>query len=280
MFKKLISSLPEQPTLSNQSELLSTSPKSRKRLYAVLTLVAVVVIAVAFFIPKSAAAIPLSLNYQVGEKLVYTTTETVTTPVGNITKTGSINSTSSLEVVDFDGEYYTLNKTIDLMLDKPSSISMIEKINKTGYARYFLPGGTAALFGNTSSNPVLASLLSKPDAKVGDIWQIPLNSGSSTIGTTGDLTLTFADIQEITVPAGTYKIFRIDIASNNLNSHVDVSAGRSDTSMSFSGSIYLEYGTCRQIKSDIQIITTTQSTFMNYSISYNSQMTLTQHIKA
>jgi len=272
MFKNLISSSPEQH---------STSSKSRKRLYVVLALAAVAVIAVAFFIPKGAAAIPLGLNYQVGEKLVYTTTETITTPLGNITKTGTINSTYSLEVVDFDGEYYTLNKTIEILLDKPTSISLIERINKnkTGYAKYFLPGETAALFGNSSSNPVLAALLSKPDAKVGDTWQIPLNSGNSTFGTTGDLTLTFADIQEITVPAGTYKVFRIDVTSNNLNSHVEISAGRSNTSMSFSGSIYLEYGTCRQIKADVQITATTQSTLLNSSISYNSQMALTQHIK-
>jgi len=270
MFKNFISSLPEQH---------STSSKSRKSLYAVLALVAVAVIAVAFFIPKSSAAIPLGLNYQVGERLVYTTTETVTTPTGNITKAGSINSTSILEVVDFDGEYYTLNKTIEIPLDKPTSISLIEKINKTGYAKYFLPGETAALFGNSSSNPVLAALLSKADAKVGDTWQIPLTSGNSTFGTTGDLTLTFANIQEITVPAGTYKVFRIDVTSNNLNSHVEISAGKSDTSMSFSGSIYLEYGTCRQIKSDVQITITTQSTLLNSSISYNSQMALSQHIK-
>ncbi|MFA5366249.1 MAG: hypothetical protein WC325_13795 [Candidatus Bathyarchaeia archaeon] len=42
MFKDLVSSLPEQH---------STSSKSRRRLYAVLALAAVVVIAVAFFIP-------------------------------------------------------------------------------------------------------------------------------------------------------------------------------------------------------------------------------------
>ena len=284
MFSKVNSVPSETPNSPDQPTLRPTGFKRfGKKLYAATALIAVVIIAIALLIPQGAATIPLSLNYQVGEKMIYEATETITGPVGNITNTGSINSSSSLEVTNFDGEYYTLNRTITIapttMQENPVSISFIERINKTGYAKYFLPGQTASLFGNTTSNPVLETLLSKPDAKVGDTWQIPLNTGNSTIGTTGEMTLKFADIQEITVPAGTYKIFRIDISSNNLSSHIKNSAGTSDTTMSFSGSIYLEYGTCRQIKSDVQISVTIQSTLLNSTISYSSQMKLLQHMK-
>jgi len=280
MFSKVSSSPSETPNSPDQSTLHSTGfKKSRNKLYAIPALIAVVIIAIALLIPQGAAIIPLSLNYQVGEKMLYNTTENITAPVGNITKTESINSTSSVEVIDFDGEYYTLNRTITTMLESPLSVSIIERLNKTGYARYFLPGETASLFGNASSNPVLAALLSNPEAKVGDTWQIPLNSGNATYGTTGNLTLIFAGIQDMTVPAGTYRVFRIDISSSNLASHVETNAGTSDTTMSFTGSIYLEYETCRQIKSDIQISVSMQSTLLNSSISYSSQMTLVQHIK-
>ena len=284
MFRKLNSVPSETPNPPNQPTLSSTSLKRfGKKLYAITALIAVVLIAIALLIPQGAAIIPLSLNYQVGEKMIYQATETITGPVGNITNTGSINSSSSLEVTDFDGEYYTLNRTINVtpttMQESPMSISFIEKINKTGYVRYFLPGETASLFGKTNSNPVLAALISNPEAKVGDSWQIPLNTGNSTIGTTGELTLKFVDIKEITVPAGTYKIFRIDISTNNLSSHIKNSAGTSDTTMSFSGSMYLEYGTCRQIKSDLQISVTIQSTLLNSTISYSAQMELLQHLK-
>jgi hypothetical protein len=207
--------------------------------------------------------------------MVYLTTET-----GQLSNNSmSMNSTSTLKVVSFDGEYYTLNHTITTMLNRPISVSLTEKINRTGYARYMLPGDVENLFGNASSNPVLATLLSKPEAKVGDTWQIPLESGNATFGTTGSLTLTFADIEDVTVPAGTYKVVKINVASDDLASHVKISEGSSDSTMSFSGSIYLEYGSCRQIKSDIQINMTIQSTILNSSMSYSSQMTLTEHNK-
>ena len=269
----------ENPSSADQPSTHSTGHRFGKKIYAVaaIILVAVVVIAV-FFVPRGATdSIPLSLNYEVGEEMVYNTTETGQS--GQFNSTSSINSMSTLKVVSFDGDYYTLNHTITTMLNRPISVSMIERINKTGYARYFLPGTTENLFGNTSSNPVLAALLSKPEAKVGDTWQIPLDTGNSTMGTTGSLTLTFAGIQDLTVPAGAYRVFRIDVSSSNLASHVEISEGKSDTTMSFTGSIYMEYGTCRQIKSYIQISMAIQSTVLNSSMSYSSQMTLTQHLK-
>ena len=268
----------EKPSLTDQPAI-SSGRRFGKKVYAIamIILVAVVVIA-AFSIPRGTGdSIPLSLNYQVGEEMVYNTTETGQS--GQLNSTSSLHSTSTLKVVSFDGEYYTLNRTITTMLNRPISVSMTEKINKTGYAKYFLPGNTQNLFGNSSSNPVLAALLSNPEAKIGDTWQIPLNTGNSTRGTAGSLTLTFAGIQDLTVPAGTYRVFRIDVSSSNLASHVDIPEGKSDTEMSFTGSMYMEYGTCRQIKSDVQASMTIQSTALNSSLSYSSHMTLVQHIK-
>jgi hypothetical protein len=144
---------------------------------------------------------------------------------------------------------------------------------------YFLPGQAQNLFGDTSTNPILAALLSKPEARVGDTWEIPLKSGNLTWGTMGSLTLTFAGIQDLTVPAGVYRVFRIDVSSSNLASHVEFSEGKSDTTMSFIGTIFLEYGSCRQIKSDVRTFMTIQSTVVNSSMSYASQMTLVQHVK-
>jgi hypothetical protein len=220
--------------------------------------------------------IPLSLNYQVGEEMIY-----VTTDMGQSGFNGTMNqnSTFTLKVVSFDGEYYTLNRTITLILNHPVSFSLIERINKTGYAMYFLPGQAQNLFGDTSTNPILAALLSKPEARVGDTWEIPLKSGNLTWGTMGSLTLTFAGIQDLTVPAGVYRVFRIDVSSSNLASHVEFSEGKSDTTMSFIGTIFLEYGSCRQIKSDVRTFMTIQSTVVNSSMSYASQMTLVQHVK-
>jgi hypothetical protein len=269
------------------NEISTGIKSSKKKCYALAVVITIAVVATALLIPQGLGnSIPLSLDYQVGEKMIYNTTE----QVEQNENSGNITSTSSLEVVDFDGEYYTLNHTITTILESPFTVSFIEKVNKTGYASYFIPGETENLFGNTSSNPVLAALLSKPEAKVGDTWQIPLATGNSTIGTTGNLTLTFGNIEDFTVPAGTYRVFRIDIASNDLTAYSKIPGNNSipeasediTTSIinvSFSGHIYLEYGTCRQIKSDVQIAMALQSELLNSNINYSSHMTLTQHIK-
>jgi len=274
-----MTNVPSSEKPSSTDQPLTQSPRHRigKKIYAIaaIILVAVVVTAV-FFVPRGAAdSIPLSLNYEVGEEMVYETTETGQS--GQLNSTSSLNSTSTLKVVSFDGEHYTLNRTVTTMLNRPISVSITERINKTGYATYFLPGNTQNLFGNKSSNPVLAALLSKPDAKVGDTWQIPLDTGNSTRGTMGSLTLTFAGIQDVTVPAGAYRVFRIDVSSNNLASHVDIPEGKSDTTMNFTGSIFLEYGSCRQIKSDVQMSIAIKSTVLNSTMTLSSQMILVQH---
>lgn len=273
--------------IENTPSLIPSS-KSRRKLYLVAGILAIMCIfGAVFLVPQgSGSSIPLSLNYRVGEKMIYNTYETVsqTDQANYPTSPQTINSTATTEIVDFDGKTYTLNHTTTTMLDDPITISFIEKIDRTGYVNYLLPGKTESLFGNRSSNPVLSALLSKPDAKLGDRWQISLNSGNSTIGTTGDLTLLFKSIQDISVPAGKYKAVQIDISSNNLESHTMLPGNEtipgapgsitSHTTMNFSGQIYLEYGTCRQIKSEMQISIVTQSTLLNSTISYSSSMEL------
>jgi hypothetical protein len=273
---------PDQ-TDSNSLEI----KRSKRKFYAIVAVIAVTVLAMAFLIPRGLGnSIPLNLKYQVGEKMIYNTKE----QVKQNTNAGNITSTSSLEVIDFDGEFYTLNRSLNTNIGGTYPISYIEKVNKTGYASYFLPGETEHLFGNTSSNPVLAALLSKPEAKIGDTWEIPLNTGNLTIGTTGKLALTFRDIEDLQVPAGTYKVFRIDISSNDLTSYTRILGNTSipeapayittsNINVAFNGQLYLEYGTCRQIKSDVQIDLTIQSEVLNYSISCFSTTTLTEHIK-
>jgi len=268
-----------------------------KKLYALAAIIVVAVIAVALLVPQGAATIPLSVEYTVGEKMIYNTTETVTfqpdntaMPAdysGQISNTIDINSTAIVEVLDCDGEYYTLNHTVTGTLGHtPVSISFIEKMNKTGYTGYFLPGGTQQLVtSNMSNNPFVTALLDKPEVKVGDTWQIPLSSGNSNVSITGALTIKFGGIQEITVPAGTYRVFKIDVSSSDFTMGVKLSTSANSTiapfttNMSISGQIYIEYGTCRQIQSNMQMISSTQAVGASATISTSAQTTLVQHIK-
>jgi hypothetical protein len=269
-----------------------------KKLYVVAAIVAVVVVAVALFIPQGAATIPLNVNYEVGEKMVYDTTMTLSFNdpglTGSYAVMGWFNDTSvsskqTVEVIAFDGEYYTLNQTTTMMLfDKPLRFSMIQRMNKTGCSTYlFNVGGTEQEIPATSfdSNSYLTQLLNKSEVKVGDSIEVPFPSAVSSISMTGGLTMTFRGIEDITVPAGTYKVFRIDIKSHDLSMSYNPSMTTmgmnltSKTDIDLSYQIYMEYGTLRQIKSTMQETVALQSSMVNYTMSLSTDMTLNEHVK-
>jgi hypothetical protein len=301
VFSKFNTAPLENPNSPDQPALHSAGLKRfGKKLYAItFALIAVVIIAIALLIPQGAASIPLNVNYTVGEKMIYNTAITGTFEVYNSTSPSmmgqppnnvSVNAKQSIEVTDFDGEYYTLNHTTTMMLnDKPFSFSTLEKMNKTGYSAYiFNLGNTTQEIPNTSitSNSYLTQLLNKPEVKVGDSINVP-----SSMGLTGDLTITFRGIEDLTVPAGTYKVFRIDMTSNNLNMSFHPSIGNSsinvpttiNMNIDMNYQVYMEYGTMRLIKSTMQETVAHQSTYysttINYTMHLTMDMTLNQHIK-
>ena len=262
----------------------------------------IAVIATALLTPRGIAIIPLSVNYTVGEKMIYNTTETMTTQVYNTTvaagQTGptpstiGYNSTESVEVVDFDGEYYTLNHTVTLIMEQwsPMPFSFVETVNKTGFSSYFSSVGTQRLVFNASSDPLssysfISALLARPEVKVGETWQVPMSTGNPSFGITGNLTVTFGGIQDITVPAGTYEVFKIDFSSNNLSMNLNFPPNATGTNvpttlnMSISGQKYLEYKTCREIESNIEMTHSYEVGELNVYCNCSSQTKLVQHLQ-
>lgn len=264
-----------------------------KKLYAVVAIIVVAVIAVALLVPQGVATIPLGVEYTIGEKMVYNMVETITTENANSSLASggllekSINSTETVEVLDFDGEYYILNHTLTLELgDSSTAVSFIEKMNKTGYTGYFsLEGSGEVLVSNMTTDPFATVLLDKPEVKVGDSWQVPVNSGNSNVSLAGEMTITFGGVQEITVPAGTYEVFKVDTYSDlNMSIKTPTSGNYSSQpftiNMFISGQTYIEYGTCRRIESNMQIIQKTpQAVGTSPTISVSAKTTLVQHIK-
>jgi hypothetical protein len=293
----------ESPSSIGQ-ENKSSAPKrrlsGRKIYFMMFAIIAILILAVTLLIPQGAASIPLNVNYTVGEKMVYDATMTSSFQYGNsdlptgitsqLPNNTSINMQQTIEVTGFDGEYYTLNHTMTLSTNsKPLSISLTEKMNKTGYSAYLLNfGSTQQEIPNNgvTSTSYLAQLLSKPEVKVGDSVEVPFPSGNSSIGITGDLTMTFKGIQDLTVPAGTFKVFRIDITSNNLKMNYNSPMGSLSNftpanitvNLDMSSQMYIEYGTMRQIKSNMQETVSIQSATLNYGMSTNMDMTLVEHI--
>lgn len=299
----LLAMPPESPLTVEQPPIQPAKRRFGKKLYAVLAvLVIVIIVSAAFFIPQgTTATIPLKVDYVVGEKMVYDSTVTVNFDLGSslgvpLTAPNSttMNIGQTIEVTGFDGENYFLNHTMTMnVLDRPVSVSMIEKMNKTGYSTYLLDLGSIQQeipSNGLGSNTFLAQLLSKPEVKVGDTVTIPFPSigTSQYVQTTGDLTMKFSGVEDLTVPAGTYRVFKIDITSNNLKMTLNTPTDNStlaaiptnlSMNLDLNYQIYLEYGTLRQIKSTMQETAGFQSSILNMTAQMGMDMTLTQHIK-
>jgi hypothetical protein len=289
---------------SSNEQPISSSPVKRrwlgKKFFALVAITAVAIIAVALFVPLGQAVIPLNVDYTVGEKMVYDSTITASYDNAPSATTGfsaimpkntTINSQQTIEVTGFDGEYYTLNHTMTMNLsNRPITISMIEKMNKTGYSAYLLNLGSSQQEipnNGFTSTSYLAQLLNQPEVKVGDSVNVPFPTGNSSLGITGDLKMTFKGIEDLTVPAGTYKVFRIDITGNDLKmNYQSPLRGLSNFTplnitigMDMNYQIYMEYGTMRQIKASMQESISTQSSTMNYGMKMSMDMTLIEHTK-
>lgn len=291
MYLKVNSVPPQEPTLPDQPTAAQAPPKrSKLKLNALFaTVLAVAIIIVALLAAPSEATIPLSVNYQVGEKMVYDANISMEMQTSNMPSvsplTGlspgkiSTNATITTDVLSFDGETYTLNQTTTIdVLGTVQSIALTQRVNKTGFSTYMINSPASSSSYSLGSNAVLNSLLDKPDVKVGESVQVSMP------GLKGNLTLTFGGIKDITVPAGTYKAYKVSLSGDNLSadSQIPQELGGSSiqVSMSMNGEMYIEYGTGRQIQCSMQSTTTSTVAQASISMDMAYQMTLTQHILA
>jgi len=271
--------------------------KDRKFLYILLAavlVISIIGIGVYALLPKGTLDTgTLSVNYVIGEKMVYSSTNSVANQVGNQpidTITGSppttYNSTTTYEVVGFDGETYRLNLTLftkiqNSTFDLPAITTTVDKEE---WYHDLLPSMAPQLFNNVSSNPTLEAVLAN-QVNVGDSWTFPVNTGNSSLGLTGELTLKFAEIQQITVPAGTYTALRIELTSSDLILNADpqylnaIHLNLPNVSLRLTGKAYLEQGTCRLLKSElIQETTSLQAASTSKTVIY-SEKVLIEHTK-
>ncbi len=235
MLNKIYAVASGNPSTDNQAPNSAGFRRFGRKIYAILAVIVIVIVAVAFLFPQGVAAIPLTADYQVGERMVYNTVITGTS-IGSLSNM-TIDSTQTVDVVDFDGEFYKLNHTTAMeILGKP--FNLLEKMNKTGYSTFMLNlGDSSQAFTSTgiSGDSYLTQLLNKSEVKVGDSITVPYPSAVSSVGIKGDLTVTFEGIEDITVPAGTYKVVRVSITTDNIRMEIpNVNlSGTTDMSYSF-----------------------------------------------
>jgi hypothetical protein len=253
---------------------------THKKSYALLAGLSVIVVIVAVLLVPHGSAPPssdstspiqLSLNYAVGQHMVYTTTTKVVTnqmdnTLDEITGSYTSNSTVRLDVLSFDGQTYHINETTEIEGFTLSLPPLILNVSKTSYYNNFIAPGAPLVFYNSSSNPTISAYLAQSSVNVGDVWTIPVSTGNSSLGLTGEMALKFTGFQEITVPAGTCKTFKIDVSSGNLTVHYDPAyldsihvALDGNYTLRLSGTTYLEQNTCRLIKSELTQYGTQQS---------------------
>jgi hypothetical protein len=236
-------------------DVMSTFLKRFGKTMAIaISILVIVLAALAFLIPTGAATIPLISTYTVGETLIYQTTQTRTSgDVDFQTSHQILNSMDTQTVESFDGQIYIINHTQVFNLNSPDqfSHSFNQQLSKTGYSELINSGPTSnqTSLNQTHVDPVLA-FLAKPEVKVGDTEVIPLSNGNDNI--TGNVTVTFVDIQNITVAAGTFNVFRVDAISINTTqillpgSSANVHFATT-IQQSLSGQSYVEYDTGKLI---------------------------------
>jgi hypothetical protein len=300
MLSKLHSAPVEIPPAPEQQAPPTPKRFGKKLTVTLVAIAAIVIIAVALLIPQGAAIIPLEVNYKVGEEMVYDVNVTATSNLGdstlNSTPSGvlsnlSLNATVTIQIVSFDGDFYTLNNTQTMTYgNKTLDYSFLQRMNKTGYSTLttFSLGSQQVTTSNTSMgmpNPYITELLNRKEVKVGDKWEVPFPYSSTIsqyVNITGGITMTFQGFEDLTVPTGTYRVFRVDMTSHDLIMHLNAPANatinlQSIANMNINSQMYVEYGTLRQIKSTIQESITYQSTIMNYTMGLSMDMTLKQH---
>jgi len=253
--------------------------KSRKKLYAVLGLVGIAILVSAvvlvFFVPRGLGeTIPYSFNYVVGEKMTYTMSVSVSGAGQNVAENGTV----SIETLSFDGANYTMNETGDLAVQgTPLQFSFIVKMDKSGRIVDIsnLPSEMQQMRSLFGMMPGFGFSSNKTEARVGETWQLPVDLNWAGVTLTGTLNYKFGAVLNVTVPAGTYKAFKIDASTDNFHAS---SAGIS-ISINMNGQLYLEYGTCRLIDLNMQATETAVAGTQTMTMSMNMQMQLTQHIK-
>ena len=304
MFRQENSSLPA----SKPSGLQANGKKYNRKFYASIIGLAVTVIIIASLIisqplplfniangsvendADSGSLLELSLNYAVGEHMVYHTTNIISNQMVNtsltlpgVTNSQSYNSSLTIDVISSNSENYTIKEAITASPNLLGNLPAITlNVNKASYYNNFIAPGGPLIFYNSSNNPTISAYLTQPTVKVGDVWKIPVNTGNASLGLTGEVTLTFAGLQDVTVPAGTFQTMRIEVTSNVLRLHSDGSSIikiPDGMTLQLNGTSYIEQGTCRLIKADLTQLTTTNSPGVGSTSTMYTEKTLVECTK-
>jgi hypothetical protein len=272
-----------QPSPQNQpvSPTVAQPPirPRRRNFYFLVGLIAIVAVfsafAFAYLMPKGeAATVQLGINYTVGEKMTYQYTLTISA----MGQTVPQNGTMTLEVLDFDGENYTLRETMKVSLQQ---YSYTVKMNKTGYISDYegLSPELQQTFGAMGGMSGFGMYFQKEEMEVGESFQIPFGVQTDSFSFAGLYIFRISEVKNVTVPAGTYNAFRMDSTGFVFGSFGFSSETMSTISGSMNGYGYTEVGTGRQIEYHMDMQVSASAMSMSVSMSMKISLILTEDIR-
>src|SRR5208337_5368450 len=97
-------------------------------------------------------------------------------------------------------------------------------------------------------SPMNTLFFNESEIQVGQTYQFPFSFSNSTMSTSGTENVKVADIENITVPAGTYKTFKLELSTSNFQ----VSSQGMSATLSFTGQVNMDYTTCHVIDFSLQ----------------------------
>jgi hypothetical protein len=240
--------------------------KSSKKLYLLLGVVAVAAVLIAvvfmFSIPQGLGeTIPYGVSYAVGEKLTYDLSATVDMYGQHIVETG----TMSMHAVSFDGENYTIDEATHYDVQGASqdySFTLI--MNKAGQmvGGSNLPSQLDGTFSMIQGSPGSSLFLNRTDVRVGETIHIPLDMNYSGISMSGTENCKIGAVENVTVAAGTYKTFKIELSTTDFH----ISSQGVDASLSITGQLRMEYGTGHAIDFSMQATETASGMTMSVTV--------------
>jgi len=271
---------PQTPPLTPDQSGLQPPRRSKKTLWIVIGLVAIIgvaLVAVVFLANPSFFAfgetIPLTFSYNAGEKMTYSITMNLEGLGQNVKQTG----TETIEVLKVEGDTFTLKTTADMESSPSTSYTMT--MDKTGRITDYgnLPESTKQSIESFSFLPGYGGSFPKQEAKVGDNWQIPLDTVVSSVAIQGSVNCKISEVKSLTVPAGTYNVFKLEISIDNAKASTSSYGVNIDMTMNANGYVYLEKGTGRtielQFEETVNAVSSSQEQAQNMKLGMQMQLT-------
>ncbi|MCW4020873.1 MAG: hypothetical protein NWF14_06575 [Candidatus Bathyarchaeota archaeon] len=228
--------------------------------------------------------VALGINYSQGEKMTYE----IDITMKMVGQEFSYPMTYIIEILDKQNGIYTMRTTFSLMnqTHPTATYSITARVNETGHTIEFLdvPPEFQQTMSSFSFMPGNGFYFPTEKAKVGDSWQISIDTQPEEFNLTGTINNEITETRRITVPAGTYDVFKLEVTSSEFTLVVkpppELSMTESiEIGMTMKGYEYFEKGTCRVIEAKFEQTTNMSMMGQTISITITLDMRLTEHVK-